>query len=523
MDLPQKHHNGKATKRKSMGSMVHDKKQQPVRKVSFSANDPRSQLEARDTTLAQLNGSSDSNTKRTNAAAVPPVPSILRQKSGDLLHPNSATMTRNSNRNSMAYKPRSNSDSFIRPQEALNSHSPVIGPMSSQSSVSGSRRPVPLKRQTLPYGEFPTSASTSNRKSRVYENDGIALTDMNAFQNNAGALTPTDSRHSAIYTEGESDSGGTSPALRHPRDRPDWSQQDEGSDVRREQLSQRRYSQHRQSLQWTQNVMQYPPSREARIAAENEAARKRHSGYGRGIGGSGSSTPAVPAIPSIATLPKAHVRQRSSQDLQKRQEYQERLREQRRAESQLPQHQHQQAGRYRTKTPVSAHHQQSTSATPSIHDKSPQPRRTLSAKQSVESMPPTSQSLHDLQQRKLRDLQRRQSLAAEQYARKNGPGSTPALSYQGTPIDARSEAGKSALTGKSGVSLLGEPLDGMTQGSIRLLREKEKLVRWKAAREKMSFEKRTAGVVQVADMGPEEEGVEKRKAKRRGLLCCFGG
>ena len=176
------------------------------------------------------------------------------------------------------------------------------------------------------------------------------------------------------------------------------------------------------------------------------------------------------------------------------------------------------------------------------------------------------------QQRKLDEKIRRQSVASERSARmsavqegkktqaRRGSGGSGASYHlypnpnagtngnmggqirrgsigQSYRISTGSEYGPSSFNPSSigtgfegeGLSLQSDSLAGLTPESIRLLREREKLLRWKAAREKIEFERREREKIKerVKRANEMEEArskeLEKQKAgKRRGCCGLFG-
>ncbi|KAF2658382.1 hypothetical protein K491DRAFT_690122 [Lophiostoma macrostomum CBS 122681] len=181
-------------------------------------------------------------------------------------------------------------------------------------------------------------------------------------------------------------------------------------------------------------------------------------------------------------------------------------------------------------------------------------------------MTPESLQFLEQQQRKLDEKIRRQSTASERSARMNlihegkkagnrmsGTGSASASTsasahaYSTYPMPpsnrtSLSQSHRISMTSAYGPSSSGpgssevlsssipaEALEGLTPESIRLLREREKLLRWKAARDKVEFERREREKIKerVRRANEMEEArsrelEEKKKGKRRGC-CAFLG
>lgn len=175
----------------------------------------------------------------------------------------------------------------------------------------------------------------------------------------------------------------------------------------------------------------------------------------------------------------------------------------------------------------------------------------------------TPESMHFLeeQQQKLDEKIRRQSAASARSARmssiqegKNAgrrtsgsaPGSTH--SYSSHPNSSRASLAQSqsqscriSMTSAYGPSsgrpgsegpsssFPAEALEGLTPESIRLLREREKLLRWKAARDKVEFERREREKIRerIKRANEMEEArsreLEKQKKKERKGCCGFFG
>lgn len=149
---------------------------------------------------------------------------------------------------------------------------------------------------------------------------------------------------------------------------------------------------------------------------------------------------------------------------------------------------------------------------------------------------PESAAFLQSHQRKLDEKVRRASVASEratrisqsQENRRSRSGSRVSQHSRGT------DASKSyrisineVMKGGNGVN--SGRLEGLTPESVRLLREREKLLRWKAEREKVEFEKREREKIRerVKRANEMEEArskdLAKAQKKRRGCCGLFGG
>jgi hypothetical protein len=180
-------------------------------------------------------------------------------------------------------------------------------------------------------------------------------------------------------------------------------------------------------------------------------------------------------------------------------------------------------------------------------------------------MTPESMQFLEQQQRKLDEEIRRQSVASERSARMSliqegkktgsrmsgsGSGFGSAHSYntypnpssnRGSLAQSPNQSHRVSMTSAYGPSSCGpgsegqnsslpaEALQGLTPESVRLLREREKLVRWKAAREKVEFGRREREKIRerVRRANEMEEARRRelemeKKGKRRGCCAFFG-
>lgn len=134
-----------------------------------------------------------------------------------------------------------------------------------------------------------------------------------------------------------------------------------------------------------------------------------------------------------------------------------------------------------------------------------------------------SLALLEAQRGRLEERRRRESVASERAARISVSRSKSLERERNRNRTTASGNGMDKAGAEDQKLGLGESIEGLTPESVRLLREREKLVRWKAEREKGEFEKREREREEVVRRANEKEGLKKKKdGKRRGCLGLFG-
>ncbi|KAF2190776.1 hypothetical protein K469DRAFT_392485 [Zopfia rhizophila CBS 207.26] len=143
-------------------------------------------------------------------------------------------------------------------------------------------------------------------------------------------------------------------------------------------------------------------------------------------------------------------------------------------------------------------------------------------------MTPESLAFLESQKKKLEEKIRRESVGSERAMRKllvrersrsrsrSRAGSRTSLHSYAT------ERSKGYNASISGVGTGNKDLEGLTPESIRLLREREKLLRWKAEREKQEFEKQEREKIRerVRRANEMEEARSKSMVKEKKRGCC---
>jgi hypothetical protein len=141
-------------------------------------------------------------------------------------------------------------------------------------------------------------------------------------------------------------------------------------------------------------------------------------------------------------------------------------------------------------------------------------------------MTPQSVTLLQQQEKRLEEKLRRMSVASErarrmslmQEGKRSRAGSRASQQTCGTE---KSQGGLSEI-------LDGKAMEGMSPESVRLLREREKLLRWKAEREKSQFEQKDRDrirerVRRANEMEDEKSRHLAKAQKKRGCCGMFGG
>jgi hypothetical protein len=284
---------------------------------------------------------------------------------------------------------------------------------------------------------------------------------------------------------------------RTSNDRPNWAQQDEkrmshhGSQAVAHATLKDHVSLRRKSSKPRTALSTVEQHRDAAITAQNDAARRRHSKHMR-------SDEAL-RISNNAT------NEQDAKENPKRKSYQEVVKKQRRISGHA---------KSNSKKLTTSELQDVTAFQTNFQNRPDDFRRVSS-----HGIPtPEPLDLVQEQERRLADLRRRQVEAEERYT------------HERTKINGNETEG----TPSEAFSNLGEGLAGLSPENLRLLRERQKLVRWRAEKEKAEFEQRQqreqqnstleGHISQPTKIPDAVDLASQPKGKRRSkLLCCFQG